>query len=204
MELVSSGLYPRQGYAIDPHIMTIKHWLLAMTSLALLMGCNPSSDTASQSATTNDQAKTPTSHTHAPEAAPHSHDGESDHHDQVPGPNGGRLVVGVEPHLEFFVTADHHAQITFVNDDIQPIPPADLSLSLTAGDRSNPTLIEFTEKDGVLLSNTPLPKEHNAPLVLQITGGENNEPVFERFHLNMETCSGCQLSEYACICGHTH
>ena len=159
--------------------------LSALASLLILSGCD-SNDSSSQSSdqgetttmTSADQSKT--------SADTHSHEGGDDHHHaKVPGPNGGRLIVDVEPHLEFLVLPDHHAQITFVNDEIQPIPPVDLDIKLVGGDRSAPIEIGFEQKENVLRSTTALPKEHNVALVLQIAGKTLTETVFERFHLNM-------------------
>jgi hypothetical protein len=171
-----------------------------LVGMSILSGCG-SNDTVSQNSSGNEKQTNVASNEQANE---HSHeDGDDHHHAKIPGPNGGRLIVGVEPHFEFFVLQDHHAQITFVNDDIKPISPADLEIKLTGGERSNPIDIAFEKKEDVLLSLAPLPKEHNAALVLQISGKTLNETVFERFHLNMETCPDCNLHEYACICGHS-
>ena len=49
----------------------------------------------------------------------HDHDHDHDHDHIIAGPNGGRVLVGVEPHLEFFVTKDGKVQITAVNNDGQ-------------------------------------------------------------------------------------
>ena len=185
----------------------LKQWFLALiatTTLVIWTGCKPSNDHA----THHDDAD----HQHVGETAEHSHgtdgghthdDGDAGHHSGVPGPNGGRLVVGVEPHLEFFVQPDRYARITFVNDDIEPISPVDLSISLVTGDRTDPLEISFTQKESVLLSDVALPEDPDLAIVLQISGGDNEEPVFERFHLDMATCPDCQLHEYACICGHS-
>lgn len=184
-----------------------KQWtfiLMAIAALTFWTGCGPSGDQAAH----HDDAD----HPHVGEVAEHSHgndgshthdDGDAGHHSGVPGPNGGRLVVGVEPHLEFFVQPDRYARITFVNDDIEPIAPVDLSISLVTGDRTNPLEISFTQKESVLLSDVALPEDPDLAIVLQISGGDNEEPVFERFHLDMATCPDCQLHEYACICGHS-
>ena len=50
-------------------------------------------------------------------------EGEVDHHSHaIPGPNGGKIITTVDPHLEFWIQPDDgHARITFVNDDIEPI-----------------------------------------------------------------------------------
>lgn len=174
-----------------------------LIGISILSGCGPT-DNSSQNSVGNDEQVNVASTQGANESSEHSHEGGDDHHHaQVPGPNGGRLIVDIEPHFEFLVLPDHHAQITFVNDDIKPISPADLQIKLTGGDRSNPIEIAFEKKEDVLLSTVPLPQEHNAALVLQINGETLNETVFERFHLNMETCPDCDLHEYACICGHS-
>ncbi len=176
---------------------------IAFLSLSILSGCGPSSQPNQQSGNTNADSNTTASRTPSTQHA-NGHEGSDDHHhDKVPGPNGGRLVVNVEPHFEFLVLPDHHAQITFVNDEIQPIPAADLQINLAGGDRSNPVEISFEKKDTILISTQPLPKQNNIPVVLQISGGQSKETKFERFHLNMETCPDCDLHEYACICGHS-
>ena len=48
----------------------------------------------------------------------HGHDDHKGHaHEKkIAGPNGGRVLTKVEPHLEFFVTKDHKIQITAVDD----------------------------------------------------------------------------------------
>jgi hypothetical protein len=184
-----------------------KQWtciLMAIAALTFWTGCGPAGDHATQ----HDDA----AHQHVGETAEHSHGtdgahthdgGDAGHHSGVPGPNGGRLVVGVEPHLEFFVQPDRYARITFVNDDIEPIPPVDLSISLVTGDRTDPLEISFTQNENVLLSDVALPEDPDLAIVLQISGGGNEDSVFERFHLDMATCPDCQLHEYACICGHS-
>lgn len=184
-----------------------KQWIysiIAMAALVVWTGCGPSVDhSADQDDSDHQHVGDMADHTHGVDSS-HSHqDSEAGHHSGVPGPNGGRLVAEVEPHLEFFVQPDRYARITFVNDDIEPIAPVDLELSLTGGDRSNPVEIAFTKKDDFFLSNTPLPEEENMAIVLQVSGGDNEEPLFKRFHLNMATCPDCQLHEYACICGHS-
>ena len=165
----------------------------------LLSGCGP---TENSPQTSSEQAHVATNQGSS-ESKKHAHEDGDDHHQtKIPGPNGGRLVVGVSPHFEFLVLPNNHAQITFVDDDIKPIAPVDIQIRLTGGDRSNPIEVTFEKKENNLVSSAPLPRENNMAVVLQINGETIKETVFERFHLNMETCPECDLHEYACICAH--
>ena len=167
--------------------------------MCILSGCGPAENSPQTSSeqvhvATNQGASEPEGHTHE--------DGGDHHRTRIPGPNGGRLVVGVSPHFEFLVLPNNHAQITFVGDDIKPIAPADIQIRLTGGDRSNPIEVTFEKKEDTLVSSAPMPRGNNMAAVLQINGKTMQETVFERFHLNMETCPECDLHEYACICAH--
>src|SRR6187401_1531265 len=73
------------------------------------------------------------------------------------GPNGGRLITTVEPHLEFLVTADKKVQISGVKDG-KAAPLAGQVISVTAGERSKPTKLEFKEEGGKLVSSNALPE----------------------------------------------
>jgi hypothetical protein len=118
------------------------------------------------------------------------------------GPNKGRLVTGVEPRAEFFVTAERKVQITFVGKDGQPVAPADQVVTVTAGDRAAPTTLTFTRTGDVLLSDTALPAGNDFPAVVQIKATPDAKPVYARFNLNTAICGGCKNAEYACTCGH--
>jgi hypothetical protein len=118
------------------------------------------------------------------------------------GPNKGRLLTIVEPHAEFFVTAERKVQITFVGEDGKPVAPADQVVLVTAGDRSAPTKLTFTKTGNVLLSDTALPAGNDFPTVVQIKITPDAKPVYARFNLNMSVCGECKNAEYACICGH--
>lgn len=178
--------------------------LICLALPVLMSGCGPANEQSQDQDGVDQQLVNETaSHRHGSDGS-HSHaEGEEGHHEGVPGPNGGRLIADVEPHLEFYMQPDRHARLTFVNDDIEPIPPVALDISLTGGDRTNPLQVGFTKEEAYLLSDVALPDDPDLAVVLQISGGDNAEPVFARFHLNMATCPDCQLHEYACICGHS-
>lgn len=126
----------------------------------------------------------------------------SAHEKVAAGPNKGRLLTIVEPHAEFFVTAERKVQITFVGEDGKPVAPADQIVVVTAGERSAPTKLTFTKTGNVLLSDAVLPAGNDFPTVVQIKITPDAKPVYARFNLNMTTCGECNNAEYACVCGH--
>jgi hypothetical protein len=132
----------------------------------------------------------------------HDHDHDHAHDEIVAGPNGGRVLTEVEPHAEFLVTDDRKVQITFVDDDLKPVPAAEQSVRVVAGDRSNPTKLEFTKSGDVLVSDKVLPEGNDFPVVVQITTSPDAKRVPVKFNLNMEQCPTCENKEYACTCEH--
>lgn len=131
----------------------------------------------------------------------HDH-GEHDHAEAKAGPNGGRIITAVEPHLEFFVTDARLIQITFLNEDGKAIAPKDQALSLIGGDRQNPVRLRFTKKGNVLVSDKALPEGNNLPIVLSIKADAKSKTIREKFNLNLSDCPTCEYKEYACICEH--
>lgn len=123
-------------------------------------------------------------------------------HSNKAGPNGGRVITSVEPHFEFFLTAERFAQITFLDARNQPIPVAEQSIHLIGGDRQTPTVIDFTAQEGRLVSKTALPEIAQMPIVLQIKPAPAAKTVRAKFYLNLNRCGSCSYQEYACICGH--
>lgn len=135
-------------------------------------------------------------------AVPLFADQDGKNHRTEPGPNGGRLVVGDDFKLEFFVKADRTVQISFLDKDGAVVSPTKQTVSLIGGDRSNPTRLQFEKSGKVLLSKSALPNNNNMPAILNVIASEGANTIRERFNINMSTCSECSLHEYACICGH--
>ncbi len=134
-------------------------------------------------------------------------DGDKDHdhdHHKVTGPNGGRLLFGVEPHLEFLVLKDRKVKISAYDHDNKLVPIAEQTVRLTGGSRKQPTRLKFEKQGDVLLSAGTLPDGMNFPVVLQIKPGGDAKPVLEKFQLNLEDCPECDFKEYACSCHHHH
>ncbi len=120
------------------------------------------------------------------------------------GPNGGRLITTIDPHAEFFVTADRKVQISFVGEDEKPVAPEEQVVAVTTGERMSPVKLTFVKSGEVLVSEQTIPEGNNLPVVLQIKPNPDAKAVVERFMLNLSECPGCKLAEYACICDHTH
>jgi hypothetical protein len=182
-----------------------KYLLTSLIALSLLgwnaSYANPDSNDHDHSAHSHDSNKVAET---KEDPAGHDHDAHEghDHTNAKAGPNGGRVIMSVEPHLEFFVTKERFIQITFLNDAGKPIAPDKQTLSLIGGDRQNPVRLRFEKKGSVLLSNQALPKGNNLPLILSIKMDAESKTVREKFNLNLSQCPTCDYNEYACICEH--
>lgn len=132
----------------------------------------------------------------------HKHDHDHDHIEA--GPNGGRVLHAVEPHLEFLVTEDRKVQISALNDEGKVIPIEAQTVKITAGDRSAPTILTFAKSGNALVSDLPLPAGNDFPLVIQLKATADAKSVIEKFNLNLEQCPTCVNKEYACTCDHAH
>ena len=74
----------------------------------------------------------------------HDHEGHGhDHSEKQSGPNGGRIITAVEPHLEFLVTKDRKVQIIAIGEDNKATALKKQSVKVFGGDRSNPTKMKF-------------------------------------------------------------
>lgn len=141
----------------------------------------------------------------------HDHE-EHDHsdekvvqHPELAGPNGGRVIASVEPHLEFLVTEDREVEIRSLDDSHTVQPLAEQSVTVLGGDRSNPTRMTFAKVDDVLVSDVAFPEGNDFPVVVQITPAPEADKVVSKFNLNLSDCPTCDFREYACICEHaTH
>lgn len=139
----------------------------------------------------------------APLSLPAEEDPHHDHSGHAhAGPNGGRILHSVEPHLEFLVLEDRKIQLTFLDDHGKAVPASGQVVTAIGGDRSNPTRMNFSVENGTLISDLPLPEGENLPIVLQIKPAPDAEMVLERFNVNLAQCPTCEFKEYACICEH--
>lgn len=121
---------------------------------------------------------------------------------KVAGPNGGRVLTKSEPRAEFFVRPDRTVQITFLDRSGKPIPAAEQTVTVTAGDRSAPKTLTFAKSGPTLVSNVALPAGESVPTVVQIKPTPTASTITERFNVDVSVCGECKLAEYACICAH--
>jgi hypothetical protein len=118
------------------------------------------------------------------------------------GPNGGRMIVAVDPKLEFLVTKDRKIQVTALDAEQKPVALKAYTISVVAGDRSKPTKLEFTESDGKLVSSGALPDGNDFPVSVALKPVAGGKTVYEKFQMNLSNCSSCKYQEYACVCDH--
>ena len=118
------------------------------------------------------------------------------------GPNGGRVLTGVEPHLEFLVTKDKKVEITALTEGLKADKLNGQIVSVVAGDRSKPTKLEFKEEGGKLVSTGTLPEGNDYPVSVSVKANAKAKAVYEKFNLNLSKCPTCKNQEYACECEH--
>ncbi len=122
--------------------------------------------------------------------------------EKIKAPNGGRIIDSVEPHAEFLVTAEKKVEIRFLDASGKVVAPAAQVVTVTMGDRANPTKLAFTKDGDKLVSDKAIPDGKELPVVLQIRAKEGEKAISAKFSLNLAKCSTCSNAEYACTCAH--
>ena len=122
--------------------------------------------------------------------------------EKIKAPNGGRIIESVTPHAEFLVTADKKIEIRFLDETGKVVTPADQGVTVTMGDRANPTKLSFTKDGEKLVSDKVIPEGKDLPVVLQIRSKEGEKASTAKFHLDLSKCPTCEHPEYACTCAH--
>ena len=133
--------------------------------------------------------------------APDAH-ADHEHAKTEAGPNGGRVLTSVEPHVEFFVTPERKVKLTFLGEDGKAVAPGAQTVTAIGGERSKPTRMSFAKDGDSLVSDKPLPEGMNLPIVLQIKVTPAAKSVTEKFMVNLADCPTCAHKEYACTCAH--
>ncbi|MFO1486376.1 MAG: hypothetical protein U1F71_23640 [Verrucomicrobiaceae bacterium] len=118
------------------------------------------------------------------------------------GPNGGRLLVEVEPHIEFLVKSDtKKVEIRFVGDALIVLPPAGQEVTTTVGEGDSATKLTFTQQGDKLVSDVPLPAGDRLPVTVQIRAKPGDSSVTaEKFILDLGPCPTGKHLKYACTC----
>ncbi len=140
-------------------------------------------------------------HDHAQHKSHDEHEGH-DHAKKMVGPNGGRIISEVEPHLEFFVMQDRKVKLTAVDDHGKAIKLNEQSVDIIAGDRQNPIKMAFIKEGDSLISDIAFPAGNDFPVVISIKSNPNEKKVRSKFNLNLNECPTCDYKEYACTCEH--
>jgi hypothetical protein len=116
------------------------------------------------------------------------------------GPRGGRLLDADSPRPEFYVEKDRTVSIAFYDADQKRVSPASQSVTAMAEAKTGKTKLEFERKGDFLVSKSPLPEGSGYMVVVQFRANAGARPKNFRIPLNLETCGGCNLAEYACTC----
>jgi hypothetical protein len=128
----------------------------------------------------------------------------ADNHKAIPGPNGGKLLKTEPLHAEFFVQPDRKVNITFYDEAMKPVAPAEQVVRVIAEAPSGKTTLDFTKIDTALVSTTPLPAGEGYRIVVQVKQTPDAKPKNFRIDYHMRICGECKMAEYACICeGHS-
>ncbi|HEY8961363.1 MAG TPA: hypothetical protein VIM57_04095 [Luteolibacter sp.] len=132
----------------------------------------------------------------------HAQEKAQGHVQKKAGPNGGRVITKVTPHVEVLILPDRKVKLTFLDEAGKPLPVSQQTATVTSGDRMNPVKLTFSTKDGALVSEQPLPTGQSVPVVLQLKATPDGPVVTEKFGANLSICPECKLSEYSCTCEH--
>ncbi|MDP3851096.1 MAG: hypothetical protein Q8Q59_11370 [Luteolibacter sp.] len=122
--------------------------------------------------------------------------------EKIKAPNGGRIIDSVEPHAEFVITEDKKIEIRFLDAAGKVVAPAAQVVTVTTGDRADPTKLAFTKDGDKLVSDKVIPDGKELPVVLQIRAKEGGKANTAKFTLNLAKCATCEHAEYACTCAH--
>ena len=118
------------------------------------------------------------------------------------GPNGGRLLVEVEPHIEFLVKTDtKKVEIRLVGDGLIVLPPTGQEVIVTIGEGASATKLTLTKDGDKLISDASLPAGDKLSVTVQIRAKPAEPPVTaEKFILSLAPCPTGKHLSYACTC----
>jgi hypothetical protein len=118
------------------------------------------------------------------------------------GPNGGRLLVEVEPHLEFLVnTVTKKVEICFIGDANIVQTPGGQEVVVTIGTGANASGLTFTRDGDKLVSDKAVPEGNDLPVIVQVRA-KPAEPLItaDKFILSLTLCPAGKHPQYACTC----
>lgn len=118
------------------------------------------------------------------------------------GPKGGKLLDNTAPRAEFLIGADRRVTVTFYDAQLKPVPASGQVVAVSAEPKAGKVALTMEAKDGAFVSQEPLPAGDGYNLIVQVKATAAATPQNFRLTLDLSDCGGCQLKEYACICGH--
>jgi hypothetical protein len=122
--------------------------------------------------------------------------------EKINAPNGGRILDSVKPNAEFVITAEKKIEIRFLDEAGKVVAPEAQVVTVTMGDRSNPTKLGFAKDGDKLVSDKVIPDGKELPVVVQIKTTPDAKSAAAKFSLNLAKCPTCEHAEYACTCAH--
>jgi len=122
--------------------------------------------------------------------------------EKIKAPHHGRIIDVVKPWAEFILMPDRKVEIRFLDGAGKSVAPATQIVTVTTGDRANPTKLVFTRVGDALVSDLPIPAGKDLPVIVQIKNTPDTKPVHAKFNLDLSSCSSCSNAEYACACDH--
>ncbi|MAS91850.1 MAG: hypothetical protein CMO55_01540 [Verrucomicrobiales bacterium] len=108
------------------------------------------------------------------------------HHHSKPGPNGGRVLGSVTPHLEFVVRKDRKVQIVALDDEGKATAIGKQVVRVKSGSRSNPTILNFRKWAGKLVSDARLPEGEDIPITVEIQAEKGAPKTTAKFSLDVK------------------
>jgi hypothetical protein len=118
----------------------------------------------------------------------------------IPGPKGGRILTTDAPHAEFFVEKDRTVTVTFYDKALKPMALSGQVVTATAEAKTGKMTLDFSEKNGALVSKTKLPEGDDYTVVVQVRDNASARPKNYRVLFHDELCAECKRAEYACVC----
>lgn len=120
----------------------------------------------------------------------------------MPGPNGGRLLVEIEPHMEFLVRMDSKkVEIRFIGDALTVLEPGGQEVSVDIGEGPSATKLTFIRDGEKLVSQSALPAGEKQPVTVQLRTETKAPPVTaEKFILDLSPCPAGRHLKYNCTC----
>lgn len=118
------------------------------------------------------------------------------------GPNGGRLLVEVEPHIEFLVQMESKkVEIRFIGDALIVLEPGSQEVNVSIGEGANVAKLTFIRDGEKFVSESALPAGEKQPVTVQLRTTPGAPLITaEKFILDLSPCLTGRHLRYNCTC----